>query len=165
MNYKIGNHGDKGLILLKNDLILFNRNPDSIKMHPELPGYNGVDHHIRGSFGESYPSGKFKITWQLAELSDCRRIIKRKGRLEEFPGEFISKRNCKTWKILPKIHQKIIDIDKITSSEEFKERSKFKFTFFSERINSLSLYFDFRDNDFFVHKKYSQQKQVRFFWR
>ncbi|MEW8139616.1 MAG: hypothetical protein AB2768_15800 [Candidatus Thiodiazotropha endolucinida] len=117
------------------------------RLHPGIPGVRD-DIAVMNRFVD-YPKSlpdQVEIEWQLAELSDCRRVDKYKSAVPKTDDTkiYIRKLGC-TWTPLEdKVYRKVIDLTEVRRSEDAKMAGK---TLRMCSKSSLSIFFVFRDED------------------
>ncbi|MBV2096133.1 MAG: hypothetical protein AB2660_20955 [Candidatus Thiodiazotropha sp.] len=139
---RAANYGEYGVILKQMDTTM-----SYSRIHPGIPGVRddiAVMNRFVG-YAKTLPD-KVEIEWQLAELSDCKRIIKHKSFVHKTKDEkiYTRKAGC-TWSPLEnKVYRKVIDLTEVRQSEDAKMASK---TIRIGSKRSLSIFFVFRDDD------------------
>ncbi|MET0071725.1 MAG: hypothetical protein ABW096_16935 [Candidatus Thiodiazotropha sp.] len=141
-NVSVANYGEYGVIFRKIPTTLIN------KYRRKNPGIPGVRDDI-GHFGRfhdhphSLPD-QVVVEWQLAELSNCKRIIKHKSFVYKTKDEriYTRKADC-TWTPLEgKVYRKVFDLKEAQKSEYAKHAGE-RVRFGSKRV--MTIMFIFRD--------------------
>jgi hypothetical protein len=139
---RAANYGEYGVIFLKMPTTRINT------YRRKNPGIPGVRDDI-GHFGkfhdhpDSLPD-QVAVEWQLAKLSDCRRVDKYKSKAPETDDTKIYTRKigC-TWTPLEdKVFRKVFDLKEIQKSEHAKHAGE-RIRFGSKRV--MTIMFIFRD--------------------
>ncbi|MEW7973666.1 MAG: hypothetical protein AB2821_09330 [Candidatus Thiodiazotropha endolucinida] len=138
----MANYGDYGVIVISPDTTL-----GTNRLWTGIPGV-GDDIIDKGRFPghpHSLPD-QVVVEWQLAELSDCRRIDKYKSAVLKTDDTkiYIRKLGC-TWTPLEdKVFRKVFDLKEIQKSEHAKRAGE-RIRFGSKRI--MTIMFIFRDEE------------------
>ncbi|MES9971368.1 MAG: hypothetical protein ABW092_15145 [Candidatus Thiodiazotropha sp.] len=143
-NVTAANYGEYGVIFLK---IPTTRITTNRRMNPGIPGVRDDISHY-GQFHDhpnSLPD-QVEVEWQLAELSNCGSIIKRKSYEYKSKDEkiYTRKEDC-TWTPLEgKVFRKVFDLKEAQKSEYAKHAGK-RIRFGSKRV--MIIRFIFRDEE------------------
>jgi hypothetical protein len=143
-NITAANYGEYGVIFLKmpTTRIITHR-----RMNPGIPGVRDDIGHF-GRFHDhphSLPD-QVVVEWQLAELSDCERVIQNKSLEYQTTDEkvYTRKAGC-TWTPLEdKVFRKVFDLKEIQKSE-YAKRAGERIRFGSKRV--MTIKFIFRDEE------------------
>jgi hypothetical protein len=143
-NVSVANYGEYGVIFLKIPTTRINH------YRRKNPGIPGVRDDI-GHFGQfhdhphSLPD-QVVLEWQLAELSDCRRVDKYRSKVPKTDDNkiYTRKLGC-TWTPLEnKVFRKVFDLKEAKKSE-FAKRAGERIRFGSKRV--MTIKFIFKDEE------------------
>lgn len=136
-NVEVANYGKTGVILLSPPLsgnsFLEEGELEELHVRPGLPTVV-ADFVPLGQFighQNALPRANLILTWQLAELTECKSIIPAEAIAESVkeagyvPEQHSRKEGCKWAPILGKRYQKVINVKQIRDSKEYKRVGKF----------------------------------------
>ncbi|MBV2096131.1 MAG: hypothetical protein KUF80_14675 [Candidatus Thiodiazotropha sp. (ex Codakia orbicularis)] len=138
------NYGELGVIFLKMPTARINVYR---RTNPGIPGVRDDISHF-GQFHDhpnSLPD-QVVVEWQLAELSNCKRIIKHKSFVYKTKDEkiYTRKAGCTWTPVKDKVFRKVFDLKEIQNSE-IARRAGERIRFGSKRV--MNIMFIFRDEE------------------
>ncbi|WP_316365446.1 hypothetical protein [Candidatus Thiodiazotropha sp. CDECU1] len=139
---RMANYGDYGVMVLSPETTV-----GTSRIRTGIPGVR-ADKIVKGRFPDQPHSipDRVVVEWQLAELSDCKRIITHKSFEYKTTDEkiYTRKAGCTWTPLKDKVFRKVFDLKEIQKSEHAKRAGE-RIRFGSKRV--MTIMFIFRDEE------------------